>query len=122
MHVSFQVARTVFAPAAVVSDFAPAVASSAPTAARDGPAKHTKSPAANINAQRPLALIVIWQSPHLPVPEGKRRTHGVSATGQKKGIFGRVRAKTGQRSVAGEWFAPIRAASNPAGASQADRC
>jgi hypothetical protein len=41
------------------SDFELAVASSAPVAACDGPAKHTKSPAANINAERPLALTVI---------------------------------------------------------------
>jgi hypothetical protein len=40
-----------------------------PAAAGDGPAKQTQSPAASINAERPLPLIFIWQSPHLPVPK-----------------------------------------------------
>jgi hypothetical protein len=38
--------------------------SSSSVAACDGPANHTKSPVASINAARPLALIVIWQSPY----------------------------------------------------------
>src|ERR1019366_2580110 len=62
------------APAAL-SDFEPAVALSVPAAACDGPAKHTKSPVASINAERPLALIVIWQSPHLPAPKNEMRPH-----------------------------------------------
>ena len=86
------------APCAPDFDLAAAVLS-APAPASDGPAKHTNSPAARINAERPLALIFIWQSPHLPAP-GEKRPCGVSAAGQKKGIFGRHRAKTGQRRCA----------------------
>jgi hypothetical protein len=55
---------------AALSGFGLAVVLSVP-AACDGPARHTKSPAASINAERPLALIIIWQSPHLPAPEAK---------------------------------------------------
>jgi hypothetical protein len=73
-----------------------AAALSALAAACDGPAKHTKSPVANINAERPLALIFIGQSPHLPAPKDAMRPWGVSAAGQKKGIFGLQRAKGGQ--------------------------
>jgi hypothetical protein len=50
----------------VVADFELAFASSALTAACDGPAENTKSPAASIIAERALALNIIWQSPHLP--------------------------------------------------------
>jgi hypothetical protein len=84
---------------AAVSDF-DATALSPPAAlAGNGPAKHTKSPAATINAERPLALIVIWQSPHLPAPNGEMRPCRVSAARQKKGIFGQHGAKAGQRAV-----------------------
>jgi hypothetical protein len=37
----------------------------------DGPAKHIQSPAASINAERPLPLIFIWQSPHYASPVAK---------------------------------------------------
>jgi hypothetical protein len=40
-------------------------------AAGDGPAKHTQSPAASINAERPLPLIFIWQSPQFASPKAK---------------------------------------------------
>jgi hypothetical protein len=80
-----------------LSGFEPAIALSLLIAACNGATKHTKRPVANINAERPLAMIVIWQSPHLPVPESEMRTCGVFAAGQKKGIFGPVRAKAGQR-------------------------
>ena len=49
------------------SDLAPA-APSALAVAYDGPAIHTKSPVATINAERPLALMFMWQSPRLPAP------------------------------------------------------
>src|SRR5258708_22744471 len=80
----------------VSSDFVLAAALSALVAACDGPAKHTKSPVASINAECPLASIFIWQSPHLPAPKGAMRPRGVAAAGQKKGIFGLQRAKAGQ--------------------------
>jgi hypothetical protein len=75
------------------------VALSAPSAACNGPEKHAQIPAAMINAERPLALIVIGNLPillALPAPETQGDPHGVSAAGQKKGIFARVRAKTRQ--------------------------
>ena len=53
------------------ADVEPAIALSAPAAACDGPAKPTKSPVASIKAERPLALMFIWQSPHLPAPKAK---------------------------------------------------
>ena len=54
------------------------------------------------------------------------RPPGMSAAGQKKGKFGRVRAKTGQR----HGFGPVRSRHpfakpvwhNPAGVSRIDRC
>jgi hypothetical protein len=84
--------------APVLSDFVVAVALAA---ACDGPAKHTNIPVASINAERPLALVVIWQSPHLPVPGSEMRPCRVSAAGQKKGIFGLHRAKAGQKALSG---------------------
>ena len=59
------------------------------------PAKHTKSPVASINAERPLALMSLAISPFAS-PRREMRPRGVSAAGQKKGIFGQYRAKTGQ--------------------------
>jgi hypothetical protein len=56
------------APAAVSGFELAVVLSALAGAACDDPAKHTKSPAASINAQRPLALIVIGNLPFLPVP------------------------------------------------------
>src|SRR5947208_9475484 len=90
---------------AASSDFALSAALSALAAACDGPAKHTKSPVARINAERALALIFIWKSPHLPALKGAMRPWGVSAAGQKKGIFGLQRAKAGQRHVPDETVA-----------------
>src|SRR5258706_16403205 len=84
---------------AVSSDLALAAALSALAAACDGPAKHTKSPDARINAERRLASIFIWQSPHLPAPKGAMRPWGVSAAGQKKG---NLRAAAG-KSTAAAW-------------------
>jgi hypothetical protein len=80
-----------------VADFEVVAALSALAAACDGPAKHTHNPVASINAERPLALIIMWQSPHLPAPESEMRPRRVSTAGQKKGIFGLDRAKAGQR-------------------------
>src|SRR3954469_3895165 len=89
--------RTDF-PDVAVSDFEVAAARSVLAAvAGDGPAKHTKSPVATIKAERPLALTIMWQSPHLPVPTSEMRPCLVSTAGQKKGIFGQDRAKTGQQ-------------------------
>src|SRR6266852_5041366 len=73
--------------AAALSGVALAAALFAPAAAWDGPAKHTQSPVASINAECPLALIIIWQSPHLPAPKSEMRPHGMSAARRKKGIF-----------------------------------
>jgi hypothetical protein len=54
------------------------------------------------------------------------RPRGVSAAGQKKGIFGRVRAKTGQQHCAGEHFGTVRSRSlfgiKAAGVSAVERC
>jgi hypothetical protein len=76
-------------PDVALSDFEVAAALSLLAATTgDGPAKHTKSPVAIIKAARPLALTIIWQSPHLPAPDGEMRPHRVSTAGQKKGIFG----------------------------------
>ena len=85
-------------PAVAPSDFKiVAVLSALAAIVGDGPAKHTNSPVAKINAERPLALIVMWQSPHLPAPESEMSPRCVSTAGQKKGIFGLDRAKAGQR-------------------------
>jgi hypothetical protein len=83
------------------SDFEPAAAFSAPVAACDDPAKHTKSPVTNINAERPLALIVIWQSPRsarpgakkdpTPCPQRGRKRESSGNTGQKQGSAPRFR-------------------------------
>src|SRR5260370_17379568 len=72
---------------AVSSDWALAAALSALAPACDGPAKHTKSPDARINAERRLASIFICQSPHLPTPKGAMRPSAASAAGQNKRIF-----------------------------------
>src|SRR5947208_3249573 len=69
---------------AASSDFALSAALSALAAACDGPAKHTKSPVARINAERALALIFIWKSPHLPALKGAMRPWGVSAAGESR--------------------------------------
>jgi hypothetical protein len=94
-------------------------------AACDGAAKHTKSPVASSNAERPLALI-IGISPCCPAPESARRPHGVSTAGQKKGIFGRVGRKLGNRIVPCRHFPTIGAGSlfvlNAAGVRLADQC
>jgi hypothetical protein len=79
------------------SDFPLAAALSALAAACDGPAKQTKITVASINAERPLALIFIANLPILPAPKSAMSPWGVSAAGQKKGIFGLQRAKAGQQ-------------------------
>jgi hypothetical protein len=48
-----------------------AVVVSVAATACDGAAKHTQSPAASTNAERPLPLIFIWQSPHFASPVAK---------------------------------------------------
>jgi hypothetical protein len=101
------------------SDFEPATALSAAVAACDGPAKHTKSPVATINAERPLALIVIGNLPMCQPPDGGKKPRGVSAAGQKKGIFGLHRAKAGQRHNAGR-AAPDVSVSGSLGLDAAD--
>jgi hypothetical protein len=52
--------------AAVLSDFESDVESSPSDAACTGLA--SKSPAAKTKAKRPLALMIIWQSPHVASP------------------------------------------------------
>jgi hypothetical protein len=85
-------------PDVAISDFDAAAGSLLAPAALDGdcPANHTNSPAVSIKAERPLALIVIWQSPHLPAPIRAKRPRRVSRARQKKGIFGQLPAKAGQ--------------------------
>jgi hypothetical protein len=78
-----------------------AAVASVPAAACEGPAKHTQSPAASINAERPLPLIFILAISPFASPKSEMRPHGVSTARQKKGIFGRVRAKAGQSHCAG---------------------
>src|SRR3954469_19153098 len=98
--------RTDF-PDVAVSDFEVAAARSVLAAvAGDGPAKHTNSPVATINAERPLALTIMWQSPHLPVPTSEMRPRAMSRAGQKKGIFGQDRAKAGQRCCGNSEMSP----------------
>jgi hypothetical protein len=83
-------------------------APSTPVAACDGPAKHAHNPVANINAERPLALIFILAISPFASPRSEKRPRGVSAARRKKGIFGRVRAKTGQRHFSGAHFETTR--------------
>jgi hypothetical protein len=47
-------------PDVAVSDFDAVALSPLAARAGNGPAKQTRSPAATINAERPLALIIIW--------------------------------------------------------------
>jgi len=42
----------------------------------------------------------MWQSPHFARPRAEMRPRGVTTAGQKKGIFGQVRAKAGQHAAA----------------------
>jgi hypothetical protein len=84
--------------AVALSDFTiVAVLSALAAIVGDGPAKHTNNPVASINAERPLALIIMWQSPHFARPQSEMRPCRVSTAGRKKGIFGLDRAKAGQR-------------------------
>src|SRR5579863_232246 len=71
--------------------------SSAPAAACDGRLKKTKSPVARTKAERPPALTIIWQSPHFDFasPQSEMRPPGMTAAGQKRGIFGQVRRNRG---------------------------
>src|SRR6202020_1066966 len=77
-------------------DFAAGAAPSALAVACDGPAKHTNSPVASINAERPLALIIMWQSPHLPVPGAKETSRRVHSGAEK----GNLRASPGENGAA----------------------
>jgi hypothetical protein len=58
-------------PDVALSDLEAAALSAPAATAGKGLAKHTKIPVANIKAARPLALIVIRQSPHLPAHTGE---------------------------------------------------
>src|SRR3981189_1013971 len=88
----------------------------------EGPAKYTKSPVAKINAERPLALIIMWQSPHFARPQSEMRPRAVSTAGQKKGIFGQEQAKAGQQRCARRMIpAVFPVADWLAGASWRDR-
>jgi len=69
---------------AAVTDYDLALASSAPTAASDGPAENTKTPVTIINAERPLALNIIWQSPHLPGSAARRHLRACRQRGKKR--------------------------------------
>jgi hypothetical protein len=87
---------SVGAPAAV-ADFELALASSAPTAAVDGPADNTKSPVAIINTERPLALNIIWQSPHLPSFAARREFRACRQRGRKRESSDESGRKRGNR-------------------------
>ena len=66
----------------------------------DGPAKHTKSPAATIKAERPLALTFIGNLPICPPPKRKETPRRVRS-GAKKG---NLRARPGEsRAVRLRW-------------------
>ena len=102
-----------------------AAVASLPAAAGDGPAKHTQSPAASINAERPLPLIFIWQSPHLPVP-GRNETSPRVHSAAKKGNLRANPPKAGQPHVPAPGISrsPLHEIpeKNAAGASRADQC
>jgi hypothetical protein len=87
------------------------VALSAPSAACNGPEKHAQIPAAMINAERPLALIVIGNLPiFLPTPETQgdptacpqrgRKRESSRESGQKRGNS--LYCASNSRPLAGE--------------------
>src|ERR1700694_280085 len=76
------------------SDFEPPAAFSVLAAACGGPAKHTKSPDTNINAERPLALIVIGNLP-IASPRGRNEPIGRVHSGAEKGNLLATRGENG---------------------------
>jgi hypothetical protein len=110
---------------AALSGFVLAVVVSVPTAACEGPARHTKIPVASINAERPVALIIIWQSPHLPVPkrnETLTRVHSGAKKGNLRASPGEKGATASRRTSRLRSRLPEIVAEIWAGASQTDRC
>jgi hypothetical protein len=97
-----------------------------PAAAGDGPAKQTQSPAASINAERPLLpLIFIWQSPHLPVPkrnETSRRVHSAAKKGNLRASPGKSEAIALCRPGISRSPAHEISGKNAASVSRADQC
>src|ERR1700682_5120312 len=95
------------APAAL-SGFELTAALSASAPACDGPAKHTKSPVASINAERPLALIVIGNLPICQPPkrnETLRRVRSGAERGNLRASPGESRATIVPRALPKHLFA-----------------
>jgi hypothetical protein len=72
-----------------------AAGSAALSVTRIGPANPNQSPAAMINAERPLALMLMAISPFVR-PRLTKEPLGVATPGQKKGIFRRPRRNHGK--------------------------
>jgi RNA polymerase sigma-70 factor (ECF subfamily) len=70
--------------------------------AGDSPAKHAKSPVAKINAERPLALTIMWESPHLPRLQQRHETsprvHSGAEKGNLQATAGKSRAAPSHRA------------------------
>jgi hypothetical protein len=81
------------------SDFALAAALSVLAAACDGPAKHTKTPVASINAERPLALIFIWKSPLCQPPKAQSDPGACPQRGKKRESSGCSGRKQGSNKT-----------------------
>src|SRR6266404_5631822 len=79
------------APAAL-SGFELTAVLSVPGSACDGPAKHTKNPVASINAERPLALIVIGNLPICQPPKRNETSRRVRSGAER----GNLRASPGE--------------------------
>src|SRR5882757_1213542 len=71
------------------------MALSAPSAACSGPEKHAQIPAAMINAERPLALIVIGNLPILPAPKAQGELRACPQRGKKRESSGESGRKQG---------------------------
>ena len=111
-------------PDVALSDFEVAAALSLLAATTgDGPAKHTKSPVATINAERPLALMIIGNLPICPPPKRNETPPRVHSAAEK----GNLRARPGESRAAccapmAPRFAPRMPVEWRAGASERDRC
>jgi hypothetical protein len=76
---------------------------------QDTPAKHTNKPVATINAERPLALIIIGNLPICPNPRSKRDCAACSQRGKKRESSGNTGRKQGKPASVGRALAPRRA-------------
>src|ERR1700738_3140584 len=104
------------APAALSGfELTPPLAASGP--ACDGPAKHTKSPIASINAERPLALIVIGNLPICQPPKRNENSGRVHSGAEK----GNLRAGAGESRAGALVGAGVKSLWNQCGGCQQDR-